>query len=463
MNISERRMSNEEMLFFSKNFLENDGYRDYFFEKKDSKIFIYNENKITYIIEGTIEEISILYNLIQNKIINSEIGIETLINILYFINGTYLYFVEKTKVNFLIINNCLSKYTTIENIFDKIYIAEDNKLRNITEQEFKIHCNNIFFKDTDILEYLNDEIIIFLDKDFDIISYSYSNTVESHGSFQSPYYFYKSFNDLKVANIPSNSMLYNSSVVPNSNFFYQILKNKIVIYEHKDNKVEYFSEIKIKESYWQLRLNFIKNKFKLTFATRGNAETNSEFYLITEKNKKPLLVFKYKKNNSHEIITINTTKGKKIVFDSKKEENNIYKTNIKNVEFDIKEGIVINDKKDIMYYDGKEIKLINNYNLDSWYLRIKDLFFLKNGISFDNSVYVTYNGEILPIKSFINNETLILSIVKKKVENGKNINMTSIRSDFSKEILKLKAERIDKNIEGYKSKLNKEILKEFIK
>lgn len=462
MNISERCMSNEEVLKVAKIFLEKEKltYQNssYYFEKIDSKIFIYDKKRNTYIIEGEEVELLTIYNCIEKIDLDSKF--EDLFNFLYFINGTYIYLAQKYYYEHIIINKYFNNYDLSETILDRIYILKNNKLVNITEEEFKIYYNDIPFSEARMKN--GDDFIIILDKNFDFILFTSLSNIKLKGVISPPYYFYKGFNGLEVADITKISKLNFLKSIPDSNFFYEIEKNKLVIYEYAYDKLEYFSEIKIKESYSNISLGFINDKIKFNFTSRLNYEKNIEFYLILRNPKKLFLVFKYKKNNSSETITVNTTNGKERVFSSKEEPLNC-NGRINNSIFDEKKGFIISETRKFMYYNGKEITLTNNYNYNMNYSQINNLIFLNNGIKVDDDLYITYKGEILPIKSFINNNTLILSIIKVKIKKGIYVSLEDDEYNFKKDIYYLNAERIDKNIEGYKSKLNKEILKEFIK
>ncbi|MGL5758446.1 hypothetical protein, partial [Plesiomonas sp.] len=192
----------------------------------------------------------------------------------------------------------------------------------------------------------------------------------------------------------------------------------------------------------------------------GNIEQNLEFHTILPNNK-IFLSLKHKENKSTQNIILNTIQGETIEYKSDKE--NYVKNLILECNFDRTTGILIDTNKKFLFYNGKKVDLITHYKDVSTYAVNDSIKKFKKGVSISNSTYITFEGEVLPIKSFIPNETLKLSIIKNKYKNLFMFNLNNLYNKFEKELKDLMIHRIERNIDGYKSKLNKEILKEFIK
>lgn len=460
MKISQRNMSNEEIFIFFKNFFKKNEIERFRFtcEIKDSSIIIYDiDLKRTHIINGTEKELTIIKSFFDTYCLYKEYKTEDLISFLQVLNNTEIYLIQNIIYDSLMINKYLDKSDLSNTILNNIYILKNNILSKITEKDFENNHNKIdFINNRETFGY---DFFIILDEDFNFTESFSFNKLNCSLLISFPYCFFNNSKGLAVADLLSNPKLNFLNPIPNSNFFYEIIKNKIIIYQYND-KLEYFSEIKIKEYYTNIEVKYFQNKISLSFGIRDGKESVTEFYLIS--NEKNLsLVFKHKENKTAIETVIYTTNKEEIKFKSL--FSDYYDRHYPKADYIVnyKFGFLIEKNLENMYYNGRKIKLIDNYNIENNFYS-SSITFLQNGLVI-NDIYITYEGEILPIKSFIPENTLILSIIKSKTNKGIGVTSSDIDSYYKAIIFKLKTKRIDKNIEGYKNKLNKEILKEFTK
>ncbi|MGL5750912.1 MAG: hypothetical protein ACRCXT_10325, partial [Paraclostridium sp.] len=412
MKISQRYMNEKETLNASKFFLESNRNYDtttFCFDVIDNKyIEIYNSDKEIYIIET--EDLSEC--MIIKRYLNLSASIESFKTFIYFLyrfNNTYIHLADNlgfhyTAINHYITNeNYRGESVFFQSFLDYIYVYENKKIRKITEKEFRENSSSIILEKYRHLyvEFACLEDYIIVDEDFKFMLFAKSIFSDFSEHFNrtilKKYFIHIGPTGLKLIDKDVNPKISYTTQIENSDFFYERAKNKLVIYKCTD-KFEFFSEIKIKDTYTNLTLKYLDNTLILFYLSRGNIEQNLEFHTILPNNK-IFLSLKHKENKSTQNIILNTIQGETIEYKSDKE--NYVKNLILECNFDRTTGILIDTNKKFLFYNGKKVDLMTHYKDVSTYAVNDSIKKFKKGVSISNSTYITFEGEVLPIKSFI--------------------------------------------------------------